>query len=121
MKIAKHIIGQAIAQGDVMLIPVAEMPSSGHEPAKTENGAFIVTHSETGHHHIVMDRPGVQMFQDTMDMFRSWLVIDGDVDAADLEHLRTTDTHETVRLERGVWEVRRQCEYSPAGWQRAAD
>jgi len=119
MKTAKHVIGLAIAQGDVMLIPVAELPATGHSPAKTEHGAFIVTHSETGHHHVVMERPGVQMFQDTMDLFRSWLVVEGQ--PADLEHLRSTDTHETIRLEPGVWEIRRQREYSPEGWRRAAD
>lgn len=119
MKLAQHVIGMPIAQGDVMLIPVAEMPETGRTIAATENGAHIVTHSETGHHHVIMERPGVQMFQDTMDIFRSWLVISGE--PADLEHLRTTDTHETVRLSPGVWEVRRQREYSPAGWQRAAD
>lgn len=119
MKYAKHILGQPIAQGDVMLVPVAELPSTGINPAATENGAFIVTHSETGHHHIVMDRPNVRMFQDTMDLFRSFLVIEGE--PADLVHLRPTDTHETVSLEPGVYEVRRQREYSPAGWQRAAD
>lgn len=118
MKIARHIINQPVAQGDVMLIPVASLPD-GHSRVKTENGAFVVTHSETGHHHVVMERPTVQMFQDTMDSFRSWLVIEGD--PADLEHLRSTDTHETVRLEPGVWEVRRQREYAPEGWRRAAD
>lgn len=119
MKIAQHIIGQAVAQGDVMLIPVAEMPGKGFEPTKTENGAYIVTHSETGHHHVVMDRPTVRMFQDTMDLFRSWLVIEGE--PAELTHLRTTDTHEAISLAPGVWEVRRQREFSPEGWRRAAD
>lgn len=119
MKNARHIIGQPVAQGDVMLIPVASLPVAGHAPAKVENGAFIVTHSETGHHHVVMERPTVRMYQDTMDLFRSWLVIEGD--PADLEHLRSTDTHETVRLDPGVWEVRRQREYAPEGWRRAAD
>lgn len=118
MKVAKHIIGTAVAQGDVMLIPVAELPN-GHKVVAPEKGAHIVTHSETGHNHIVIDRPGVTMFQDAMDMFRAFLVIEGE--PADLEHLRTTDTHETVRLEPGVWEVRRQREYSPEGWRRAAD
>lgn len=119
MKIAHHIIGQAVAQGDVMLLPIASLPGEGLAPSKSENGAFVVTHSETGHHHIVMERPTVRMFQDTMDLFRSWLVIEGE--PADLEHLRSTDTHETVRLEPGVWEIRRQREYAPEGWRRAAD
>ena len=119
MKHVQHIIGRPVAQGDVMLIPVAGLPTSGHALVKTENGAFIVTHSETGHHHVVMERLGVAMFQDTMDLFRSWLVVEGG--PADLEHLRSFDTHETLRLEPGVYEVRRQQEYSPAGWQWAAD
>lgn len=119
MKIAKHIIGHAVAQGDVMLIPVANLPDGKFSLAETRNGAFVVTHSETGHDHIVMERPTVRMFQDTMDMFRAWLVIEGE--PAELEHLRSTDTHESVSLEPGVWEVRRQREYSPEGWRRAAD
>ena len=56
MKIAKHIIGQPVAQGDVMLIPVTELPANGYSATATENGAYIVTHSETGHHHVVMER-----------------------------------------------------------------
>ena len=119
MKIAQHILGMAVAQGDVMLVPVAALPASGHKPTPTVNGAFIVTHSETGHHHVVMDCPTVQMFQDTMDMFRSWLVIEGE--PASLEHLRSTDTHEAISLAPGVWEIRRQREYAPEGWRRAAD
>ena len=119
MKIAKHIVGQPIAQGDVVLIPVAELPASGHSMVKPGAKGHIVTHSETGHDHIILDRPGIQMFQDSMDMFRSWLVVEGE--PADLEHLRSTDTHETVRIEPGVWEIRRQREYSPEGWRRAAD
>lgn len=119
MKIAKHIIGQPVAQGDVMLIPVADMPDGKFTDGEMKNGAFVVTHSETGHDHIVMERPGVRMFQDAMDQFRALLVIEGE--PADLEHLRSTDTHETLRLEPGIWEVRRQREYSPEGWRRAAD
>ena len=119
MKLVKHILGCPVAQGDVLLIPVASMPDAKHSAVVAEKGALIVTHSETGHHHVVMERPGVAMFQDTMDLFRSWLVIEGE--PADLEHLRSFDTHETLRLEPGVYEVRRQQEYTPEGWRRAAD
>lgn len=119
MKLAKHIIGTAVAQGDVMLIPVEALPENGHNLAPLVKGAHIVTHSETGHNHVVMERPGVAMFQDTINQFRAWLVIEGE--PAELEHLRSFDTHESVALEPGVWEVRRQQEYSPEGWRRAAD
>lgn len=119
MKIAKHIIGTAVAQGDVMLIPVAAIPEAGHNPSSAIDGAHIITHSETGHHHVIDERPGVEMFQDTMNAFRAFLIVEGE--PAELKHLRSFDTHETVALEAGVWEVRRQQEYSPEGWRRAAD
>lgn len=118
MRIAKHMIGHPVFQGDVCLIPVESLPESA-VTVKPENGRHVVTHSETGHDHVVMERPGVQMFADKMDMMRGWLVIEND--PATLEHLRSTDTHEAVSFEPGVWEIRRQVEYSPQGWQRAAD
>ena len=119
MKIVKHTIGMPAAQGDVLLIPVAALPATGHKAVSAENGAYIVTHSETGHHHVVKERPNVTMFNDTMDLFRSWLVIEGE--PAELEHLRSFDTHESLVLEPGVYEVRRQQVYTPEGWRRAAD
>ena len=119
MQIVKHIIGTAVAQGDVMLIPIAAMPAGGTTFVKPGKRGNVVTHSETGHDHVIMERRGVEMFQDTMDMFRAFLVIEGE--SADLEHLRSFDTHETLRLEPGIYEVRRQQEYSPEGWRRAAD
>ena len=115
---AKHIIGQPVFQGDVCLLPVDSLPASA-ELTKPENGAFIVTHSETGHHHVVMERPNVRMYQDKLDIMRGWLEITDE--PVTLEHLRSTDTHEAISFEPGIWEIKRQVEYSPAGWQRAAD
>jgi len=119
MKHVQHIIGAPVAQGDVLLIPIAALPDTAMATAETENGAYIVTHSETGHHHVVKERPTVRMFNDTMNVFRSWLVIEHD--PVELEHLRSFDKHESLLLSPGVYEVRRQVEYTPAGWQRAAD
>lgn len=106
------------AQGDMMLIRIDELPSNV-VPVKSENGRFILTHSETSHHHVVKERPDVRMFNDAMDIFRSFLVVENT--PVMLEHLRATDTHEPLEIKPGVYEVRRQREYSPAGWQRAAD
>lgn len=118
MRYAKHTLGMPVFQGDVCLLPVAEIPASARL-VQAERGSFIVTHSETGHHHVVMERPGVRMFQDQMDQFRAWLEIEGS--PAELEHLRSTDTHEAISFEPGIWEIKRQRENSPQGWQRAAD
>jgi hypothetical protein len=59
------------------------------------------------------------MFHDTMDLFRSWLVIESE--PAELEHLRSFNTHESLVIAPGIYEVRRQKEYTPEGWRRAAD
>ena len=105
------------AQGDMMLIKIDRLPDDARLKM-AENGLHILTHSESGHHHIVMDRPTVKFFSAT-DEFRSYLVVENE--PAVLEHLRPTDTHESLEIKPGIYEVRRQREYSPAGWQRAAD
>jgi hypothetical protein len=47
--------------------------------------------------------------------------LDVQTDHADVVHLRGLDTHETLRLPRGTWEIRRQQEWSPEGWRRVED
>ena len=113
------------AQGDMMLIRIDQLPD-GLTEAKAENGAFVLAHSETGHNHIVMERPGVKLFTG-MDELRSllegkpfgYLVVEGA--AVELEHKRDFDTHESLSIEPGIYEVRRQREYTPEGFRRAAD
>lgn len=118
MRYAKHIIGMPVFQGDVCLLPVSEVPATAL-PIHADKGRFTITHSESGHDHIVQERPTIRMFQDKMDQFRAWLVIEGE--PAELEHLRSHDTHEAISFAPGIWEVRRQTEYSPAGWRAAQD
>jgi hypothetical protein len=113
MKIVKNMA----AQGDVAFRKIDTLPK-GLKPVISDNGAFVVAHSETGHNHIVMERPTVKMFA-AMDEFRSYLVVEEE--PAAVEHLRSFDTHETIHLSPGVWEVRRQREYTPEGFRRAAD
>lgn len=105
------------AQGDVLFRRIDALPADA-TPAKAEAGQFVVAHSETGHNHVVMERPGVRYFT-AMDELRAYLVVEGD--PAPVEHLRSFDTHETFGLTPGVWEVRRQREYTPEGFRRAAD
>jgi hypothetical protein len=38
-----------------------------------------------------------------------------------LEHLRPHDTHEPIMFTPGVYEVRRQREHMPEGWQQVQD
>lgn len=108
---------KAIPQGDVYLIPIKAIPAAA-KPVAAENGSYIVTHSETGHHHVVMERPDIQQFSG-MDIFRGFLNV-GDK-PAELVHLREHHTHATQVIAPGAWLIQRQAAYTPQGWERARD
>lgn len=109
------------AQGDLMIRRIEALPASA-TPMKAEKGAFIVAHSETGHHHIIAERPNVKMFT-TGDPMVSYLQVIEATDATEtlLEHLRSFDTHKTIAIPPGTFEIRRQREYTPSGWVRVQD
>jgi len=109
------------AQGDVLIRRVSKIPETVKED-KAENGHLIITHSETGHNHVMVidrpDNPAVQMFTDIENPLISWLQVNRPVA---LEHQRDHDTHEPIQFEKGTYEVRRQREYTPEGFRRAQD
>jgi hypothetical protein len=105
------------AQGDVMLRRIDALPD-GVKLEKSENGKFILAHSETGHSHIVLERPNVKFYAGADDFVAYLSVEDNPVT---LDHLRDHDTHETLEISPGHYEVRRQREYVPQGFRKAAD
>ncbi len=109
------------AQGDVLFIRRDKLPA-GLVTAKAENGQIVVTHSETGHNHVmVLDRqaePAVEMFNEKDNALISWIKVNR---PTPLQHLRPHDTHEPIMFGEGIYEVRRQREYSPEGWRRVED
>lgn len=109
------------AQGDVMLVRVSQIPAEARETPR-EDGVVVVTHSETGHDHVI-ERPGVTMYEGD-DPLVAWLEVHGEEslpDVAELVHRRSYDTHETLELPVGRYEIRRQREYTPEGWRRVVD
>ena len=96
--------------------PRAEKLPDGLKKAEPENGKIIVTHSETGHHH-VMEANDAEMFQGP-DLLTAFLLVRK---TTRLEHLRPHDTHEAIAFEPGSYEVRRQREHVPEGFRRVAD
>lgn len=104
------------AQGDLLLRKIDKLPD-GLKPAKAENGKFIVAHSETGHHHTVLER-NAQMLIDETNEFIAYLKVTNDTT---VEHERSFDTHEPIQITEGLYEIRRQREYTPQGWRRAQD
>ena len=90
------------AQGDILIQRVDKLPP-GVVPVAPENGRVIVTHSETGHHHVMLaERTKAYKLPDAiMDIFLT--VEEGDT----LEHLRAHDTHESILFKPGIYHVRR--------------
>jgi hypothetical protein len=104
------------AQGDVMFIRVNDLPKN-LDVAKEENGKFIVAHSGTGHHHVI-DSKNAQMLIDKTNVFISYIKVSK---PTEVEHQRSFDTHQSLLLAPGNYEVRRQREYVPKGFRRVAD
>jgi hypothetical protein len=96
------------AQGDVLFRCIRALPAGAIEIRFAER--LVVAHSETGHHHHAVGEE-VHLFEKaTRDPLVCYLRIDGDF--ADIVHDRSFHTHETLRLAPGIWEVRRQREWT---------
>lgn len=104
------------AQGDILITRIDKLPA-GLVLVPPEDGKVIVTHSETGHHHVMLaERTKAYRLPDSiMDIFLA--VEQGDT----LEHLRPHDTHEAIQFPPGIYHVRRQREYVPEGFRRVED
>lgn len=108
------------AQGDVLIRAVDALPT-GLKEAKADDGKLVITHSETGHDHVmVLDdelEPSVQMYEGDNPLI-AWIKVNR---PTPLKHLRSHDTHEPIMFNPGVYQVHRQREYTPEGFRRVED
>jgi hypothetical protein len=109
------------AQGDLLIRRIDSIPAEATQ-VKAEARLYVVANSEAGHHHAIAERPNVSLFT-TGDPMISYLQV---IEATDqietlLEHFRSYDTHETIKIAPGNYEIRRQREYTPEGWRRVED
>ena len=119
MKIFKN----CAAQGDLLIRRIDKLPV-GVVPVEPENGVFVVAHSETGHHHVITAERVKAYRPSSGDIYKMFLEIPrlSEEEMPVIQHLRSFDTHEALRPnEGGVFEIRRQREYTPEGWRRAQD
>ena len=110
-----RVFRDMVAQGDVLFMRVGMLPP--HAKPVEKRGRVVVANSDSGHDHAINDVM-VTKFE-VVDELVSYLHIPGE--HADVVHLRPHDTHETIRLTGGYWEVRRQREHTPEGWRRVED
>ena len=108
------------AQGDFIIRRISDLPTNV-EPVSAENGKIVVAHSETGHNH-VMEADRVEAYKPTgvkdVDLYEMFLLVK---EPTEINHLRSYDTHETLLVPPGTYEVRRQREYVAEGFRRAQD
>ena len=104
------------AQGDVYFRKIDKLPENAVK-CNPERGFHVIAHSETGHNH-VMEAEHVTMYSLPDDIMKCLLVVDS---PTELQHLREYDRHESIMFERGIFEVRRQREYTPEGSRKAQD
>lgn len=113
------------AQGDVMFTRVSSKPADMNKQLELEDGKLIITHSETGHHHI-MNPAHVKAFQNGANPLVLFIVVS---EQTELTHLRDHHTHEAIQFEPGMYQVNRQREFDSTvearnveeQWRRAID
>lgn len=114
------IVKNFAAQGEMYIRRVENFAAGETRPMKVERNNFILAHSETGHHHVVnsadvqvMERVNVPEGLGILHMIVE--------NPTEIRHLRSNDTHESLGLEPGNYEIRLQREYTPEGYRRVAD
>ena len=105
-----------IRQGDVLLVPVPEMPANA-APVAAEDSRLILARGEaTGHHHSIRFEDRVALFREDGSGAGLFLSVTGAAPAV-LEH----QEHHALQIPPGNFEVRRQKEYHPEEIRRVED
>jgi hypothetical protein len=93
------------AQGELYIRRVKKVPA-GCTAMKASDGKFVVGHSETGHHHVIAEKNASVMVLDRPSSEGMRILYAILKDPSSLVHLRGHDTHETIDLEPGIYEIR---------------
>jgi hypothetical protein len=97
-----------IRQGDVLIIPVATIPTDT-TPVKRDRGRVVLAYGEaTGHAHTILHPDVTLVTQGEADELRMWMQVTSPA-PVELTH----DEHDTLLIPPGNYEVRRQREYQP--------
>lgn len=100
-------------QGELHFRKIKALPKAARE--KPFEGAVIVGHSETGHHHAFDAKCGVKYYESD-NPFIAYLSI---ASPSLLEHHRSFDDHAAYLFPPGTYEVRKRREYVPEEEARA--
>lgn len=106
------------AQGELRIYKIEALPENlgTVRPKRDATGAFILAHSEKGHHHVlggnvdVIERVEVQSFGSQSLAMRTLYAIVKEPAAL---HQTATDGHLDVTLDPGFYEIRADVEFDP--------
>jgi hypothetical protein len=97
-------------QGDVLIIPVAEIPAG----LKQTKRVTLALGEVTGHHHSITDAH-CKGFAEGIEALAEYLSVEGK--SAELTH----QEHSTISIAPGKYQVVRQVEYTPEALKNVAD
>jgi hypothetical protein len=101
-----EIIG---AQGELRIYRIDAIPEGAMtSPAKNKDGAFILAHSEKGHHHVIGG--DVDVIERVSAGFRTLYAI---VREPTKLHQTASNAHGDIALAPGMYEIRPDREYDP--------
>lgn len=100
------------AQGEVRAFRIDAIPVDVKPLAKEGNGRYVIGHSETGHHHVLVAER-VQVFEadeapEGLRVLYALLESPGE-----LQHMRGHDTHAPHAFEPGAYMFRTDREFDP--------
>lgn len=104
----KEIIG---AQGEITIIKIDALPANlEHKPVERNAHGFIISHSESGHHHVLT---GGEVMERTNAVPDGMRIIYACLSADCLLEQDAPVPHEHFALPPGVYEFRISREYNP--------
>lgn len=114
---------KTFAQGEIYARKIECLPEGLTDfKERTESGAWIISHSESGHHHLI-DAPGVTVMERTEGVPAGLRILYAIVEEPSQLRQDAGNAHEAHDLSTGFYEMRISREYDPFAEQarRVAD
>ena len=104
---------KAFAQGEIYARSIDALPENLTPfTEKDQKGRWIVSHSETGHHHL-LDAPGVEVMERTQDVPEGMRILYAIVKEPTRLWQDASAPHEAHNMPPGIYELRIAREYDP--------
>lgn len=103
----------AFAQGEIYARKIEQLPDGLVAFSETDSaGAWIISHSEKGHHHVI-DAAGVTVMERTKDVPTGIRILYAIVENPTTLRQNAADAHESHDMRPGIYEMRIGREFDP--------